>query len=197
MVAICWRMCAPRSPSTAAHTPSKFGNANARLGIADTGMRFASGEPTVKKSSAPERTWLSISVEPPSWLLGKIWISTRPLVAARIASQASAARLLIGCPAGRSLPYFRLKSAACARPTSTAAPATAPASIVRLEIVPMTSPPRFLVVSWGATLVGQHRGGKFLGDHDRGQVGVAAWDGRHDRCVGDAQAYNAVEAALW
>ena len=85
------------------------------LGIADTGIRFASGEPTVKMSSAPERTWLSMSVEPPSWLFGKIWMSTRPLVAARIASQASAARLLIGCVAGRSLPYFRLNSAACAR----------------------------------------------------------------------------------
>ena len=85
------------------------------LGIADTGMRFASGEPTVKMSSAPERTWLSMSVEPPSWLFGKIWMSTRPLVAARIASQASAARLLIGCVAGKSLPYFRLNSAACAR----------------------------------------------------------------------------------
>jgi hypothetical protein len=81
----------------------------------DTGTTLASGDPTVKMSSAPDRTWLSISVLPPSWLLGKIWMSTRPLVAARIASHASEARLLIGCAAGRSLPYFRLNSAAFAR----------------------------------------------------------------------------------
>ena len=66
-----WRMCAPRSPSTAAQTPSKFGNAKAMLGIAETGIRFASGEPTVKMSSAPERTWLSMSVEPPSCAVRK------------------------------------------------------------------------------------------------------------------------------
>jgi hypothetical protein len=96
-------------------------------------------------SSAPERTWLSMSVEPPSWLFGKIWMSTRPLVAARIASQASAARLLMGCVAGKSLPYFRLNSAASPRRLRIEAPATAPApaKTVRLEIkivLPMSRP---------------------------------------------------------
>ena len=95
--------------------------------IDDTGTTLASGDPTVKMSSAPDRTWLSMSVLPPSWLLGKIWMSTRPLVAARIASHASEARLLIGWAAGRSLPYFKLNSAALARWPVMLAPATAPA----------------------------------------------------------------------
>ena len=194
MVPTCWRMCAPRSPSTAAHTPSKLGNANAMLGIADTGMRFASGEPTVKKSSAPERTWLSMSVEPPSALVGKIWMSTRPLVAARIASQASVARLLIGCVAGRSLPYFRLNSAGLraradgsqcrhsrARPRQ---PRT-----VRLEIFPMTFPPRSVRcfslgpnVSSPASLRQASRRSSSVG-----RLVLRAWDGGHDRRIGDAR----------
>ena len=60
----------------------------------DTGTTLANGEPTVKMSSAPDRTWLKQSVLPPSWLFGKIWISTRPLVAARISSTASAGALV-------------------------------------------------------------------------------------------------------
>ena len=95
--------------------------------IDDTGTTLASGDPTVKMSMAPERTWLSMSVLPPSWLFGKIWMSTRPLVAARIASHASEARLLMGWAAGRSLPYLRLNSAAFARRPAMLTPATAPA----------------------------------------------------------------------
>ena len=56
---------------------------------------------SVKNSSAPERTWLSMSVSLPSWLLGKSWISSRPPVAALILSAASALRVFSGCVAGR------------------------------------------------------------------------------------------------
>src|SRR5215472_4550051 len=34
----------------------------------------------------------------------------------------------------------------------------------------------------------------FLADHDRGRVGVAAWNLRHDRGVGDAQSLDPVDA---
>src|SRR6185503_10679528 len=120
-----------------------------------------------------------MSVEPPSALFGKIEMSTRPFVAARIASQASAARLLIGCAAGRSLPYFSLNSPACARARRLTMPAPAsapaPARIVRLEIFPMTFLPRFICIfCLPPTLVGLHRGGKLLGNHESGQVGVRA-----------------------
>ena len=51
------------------------------LGIAAIGTAFTIGEPMVKMSIAPERTWLNMSVVEPSWLFGKISISSRPLVA--------------------------------------------------------------------------------------------------------------------
>ena len=57
---------------------------------------------SVKNSTPPERTWLSMSVSEPSWLFGKIWMSNRPLVSALIA----AGHLLgadvqrMACPAG-------------------------------------------------------------------------------------------------
>ena len=60
----------------------------------------------VKNSTPPERSWLSMSVSEPSWLFGKIWISTRPLVSALIASAASLARTFSGCVAGRLLAYL-------------------------------------------------------------------------------------------
>jgi hypothetical protein len=90
--------------------------------IAATGTAFTIGEPMVKMSIAPERTWLNMSVLEPSWLLGKTSISSRPLVCALIAAAASWARVLIGCVAGRSLPYFMLNSAARARPPMKLAP---------------------------------------------------------------------------
>src|SRR6266850_7956265 len=96
--------------------------------IAAIGTTFTIGEPMVKMSIAPERTWLNMSVLLPSWLLGKISISRRPLVCVLIASTASLARVLIGCATGRSLPYFMLNSAARARPPMTLAPMTAPAA---------------------------------------------------------------------
>ena len=47
---------------------------------------------SVKNSTPPERTWLSVSVSEPSWLLGKICMSKRPLVSALIAAAISWAR---------------------------------------------------------------------------------------------------------
>ena len=46
---------------------------------------------------APVRNCDSMSVSPPSWLLGKIWMSTRPPDCARMRSTASRNRTFIGC----------------------------------------------------------------------------------------------------
>ena len=61
---------------------------------------------SVKNSTPPDLTWLSMSVSEPSWLLGKIWISTRPFVSCLILSAASFARRFIGCVTGRLLAYL-------------------------------------------------------------------------------------------
>ncbi|CKV08811.1 Uncharacterised protein [Mycobacterium tuberculosis] len=61
---------------------------------------------SVKNSTPPARNWLSTSVSEPSWLFGKIWMSTWPLVSARIASAISLARVFIGCETGRLLAYL-------------------------------------------------------------------------------------------
>ena len=53
-----------------------------------------------------------MSVSPPSWLFGKILISTRPLVSLAMRSAASCARMFSGCVSGRLLPYFSENSAA-------------------------------------------------------------------------------------
>src|SRR3954447_3443591 len=71
----------------------------------------------VKNSIAPERSWLSMSVSPPSWLFGKTWMSTLPPLSLRIASMASTVRIVSGCVTGELLAYFRLKSAAPTRVT--------------------------------------------------------------------------------
>ena len=61
--------------------------------IEATGTSVARIRPdSVKNSTPPERTWLSMSVSEPSWLFGKIWMSTRPLVSALIAAAISLAR---------------------------------------------------------------------------------------------------------
>ena len=61
---------------------------------------------SVKNSIPPERTWLSMSVSDPNWLLGKILISTRPEVSFLIASAISTARRFIGWVIGRLLAYL-------------------------------------------------------------------------------------------
>jgi hypothetical protein len=60
----------------------------------------------VKKSTAPERIWPSVSVSEPSWLEGKICSSKRPLVSSLILAAASCARMFIGCVVGRLLAYL-------------------------------------------------------------------------------------------
>ena len=61
---------------------------------------------SVKNSMPPERTWLSMSVSEPSWLFGKMAISTLPLVSFLTASAISRARTFIGCVNGRLLAYL-------------------------------------------------------------------------------------------
>ena len=61
---------------------------------------------SVKKSTPPERSWLSMSVSAPSWLFGKICMSKRPLVSVLIAAAISLARTFIGCVTGRLLAYL-------------------------------------------------------------------------------------------
>jgi hypothetical protein len=74
--------------------------------IAATGTSVArTSAEGVKKVDAAERTWLSMSVSPPSWLFGKILISTRPLVFLDLLGgflRADVQRML----SGRLLPYL-------------------------------------------------------------------------------------------
>ena len=87
---------------------------------------------SVKNSIAPERSWLSMSVSPPSWLFGNTWMSTLPPVSLRIASMASTVRIVSGCVTGELLAYFRLKSAARTCVTrNTAGAATAKPAVAR------------------------------------------------------------------
>src|SRR4051794_37575628 len=93
----------------------------------------------VKNSIAPERSWLSMSVSEPSWLLGKIWISTRPLVSCLMRSIASTARTLSGCAVGELLAYLSWNSAAPFAIHGSA--------IVALAAVPASSMERRVVLS--------------------------------------------------
>ena len=61
---------------------------------------------SVKNSTPPERSWLSMSVSEPSWLFGKIWRSKRPSVSSLIAAAISLARTFIGWVSGRLLAYL-------------------------------------------------------------------------------------------
>src|SRR4029079_1825841 len=77
--------------------------------------------------------------------------------------------------------------------TPTPASALAPARTLRLEIFPMTflPPPIF---SACRRLVCQPHGGKFLGDHVSGQVGVCARDRGHDGGICDTEIFNSPHA---
>src|SRR5438270_7839621 len=99
--------------------------------IEETGTSVERIRPdSVKNSVAPERNWLSISVSEPSWLFGKIWISTRPLVSCLMRSIASTARTLSGCAVGELLAYLSWNSAAplAIHGIAIVAPAAVPAS---------------------------------------------------------------------
>ena len=75
--------------------------------IEAAGTRVARIRPdSVKNSMPPERIWLSMSVSEPSWLLGKICSSKRPLVSALMAAAISLARVLSGWESGRLLAYL-------------------------------------------------------------------------------------------
>ena len=105
-----------------------------------TGTSVARIRPdSVKNSIAPERNWLSMSVSEPSWLFGKIWISTRPLVSCLIRSIASTARTLSGCATGELLAYLSWNSGA--------ALAIQGIAIVALAAVPASSSERRVVLS--------------------------------------------------
>jgi hypothetical protein len=101
--------------------------------IAATGTSVAiTSAEGVKNSMPPERTCASMSVSPPSWLFGKILISTRPLLSFAMRSAASCARMFSGCVTGRLLPYLYENSAARAmRGSALATPAAGRADRVR------------------------------------------------------------------
>src|SRR3954470_5936403 len=69
---------------------------------------------TEKNSSAPLRTCDSISVSPPSWLLGNTLRANRPSLSFRILSAASSARAESGWVAGTLVPYLYSKAGAAA-----------------------------------------------------------------------------------
>src|SRR5919202_135089 len=136
-----------------------------------TSVERISGE-SVKNSSAPERSWLSMSVSPPSWLFGNTWMSTLPPVSLRIASIASIVRIFSGCVIGELLAYLSEKSAALTRVTLSSAGAATPApsdsfNAVRREIGFIDGPPERRVS--GARLwIGMEQppdGGPFRGGH--------------------------------
>src|ERR1043165_151302 len=78
-----------------------------------------------------------MSVSEPSWLLGKIWISTRPLVSCLMRSIASTARTLSGCAVGELLAYLSWNSGAALAIHGAAmlAPAAVPASSSERRVV--------------------------------------------------------------
>ncbi len=88
----------------------------------------------VKNWIAPERTWLSMSVSPPSTLLGKIRMVTRPSVPLAIRAAAALARTFIGWASGRLFAYLKMRPAASARRTKTSGRLAAAASAVRRAI---------------------------------------------------------------
>ena len=62
---------------------------------------------SVKNSTPPERSWLSVSVSEPSWLDGK-YLRSRSgrWFPALMAAAISRARTFIGCVSGRLLAYL-------------------------------------------------------------------------------------------
>ena len=85
-----------------------------------------------KMSMAPERTCDSMSVSPPSWLLGKIWISTLPPLSFFTASAASRTRMLEGWVVGMLLAHLNTRGVPWANsgaPMVASAPAVAVARI--------------------------------------------------------------------
>ncbi len=84
----------------------------------------------LKNSIPPDRTWASRSLSPPSWLLGKTAMSTRPSLSRLIRSVASRARTCSGWLAGKPWPNFQPNSAARTRYTKGPAIAMVAAAAV-------------------------------------------------------------------
>jgi hypothetical protein len=96
----------------AAHTSFSFLKAKPILFIAVTGMIVdIAGPDCAQNSRAPERNWEIMSVVEPSWLFGKIWISSLLPVSDLIRSAAFRAQVLVGWDAGRSTPNLYTNSA--------------------------------------------------------------------------------------
>src|SRR5690349_11087803 len=121
--------------------------------IEAAGTRVARIRPdSVKNSTPPERTWLSMSVSEPSWLFGDTCRSNRPLVSVLIAAAISRARATNGCDSGRLLANLYENSADWARATYGAPipPRTAEAaetfSSVRREKLIGVAPSRGLLL---------------------------------------------------
>src|SRR5882672_114034 len=91
----------------------------------------------LKNSTAPERSWDSTSVSPPSWLFANSSISSAPLLSRLMRSEASRRRMFSGCVNGTLVANLYLKSAAArARPlASTSVAAAAPETTARLSIL--------------------------------------------------------------
>src|SRR3954464_3736998 len=107
---------------------------------------------TEKNSSAPLRTCDSISVSPPSWLLGNTLRANRPSLSFRILSAASSARAESGCVAGTLVPYLYSNAGAAALACrmlnvgTVAAAAAAPMKPRRVRLVFMgVTPPSNLL----------------------------------------------------
>ena len=103
----------------------------------------------VASSSAPERICDSMSESLPSWLFGKSWMATLPLVSAAMASIASFSRTLTECVTGRSVPSLNLNSGLpwawaklLAKQVASAVPASVlvPRNCLRVKGLAMLSP---------------------------------------------------------
>src|SRR6266702_370402 len=96
----------------------------------------------LKNSTAPERSWDSTSVSPPSWLFGNSSISSAPLLSFLMRSNACCRRMFSGWVSGRLVANLYLKSAAARTrpPASTSDAAAAPETIERLLILPACFP---------------------------------------------------------
>src|SRR4051812_17140273 len=92
--------------------------------MAAAGTSVATMSPVwAKKSSALARSCRSMSASVPSWLAGKIWISTRPSVCSATALAASAMRVLSGWSTGMMLANLSRNSGAARTSEGAAKPA--------------------------------------------------------------------------
>src|SRR6266436_7892672 len=110
----------------------------------------------LKNSTAPERSWDSTSVSPPSWLFANSSISSTPLLSRLMRSKACCRRTFSGCVNGKLVANLYLKSASArARPVasnSDAAPQTTDRLLIFLTAVSRFSLPSTAAKVGGAQL---------------------------------------------